>query len=755
MISDELTPTDNKIILNALGIDTKGKGWQTIPSPIREEKNASFGLNVETGAWKDHATGETGDVVTLIERIHNIDTKGAIHWIKDKIDITGALYAPPSNGKQKQAEPFWNNDRVQLIKKAMKRLKSEPGHALVKTVAEYDGLELETLQKYGCGIIEKWDADYVALPYSTGCQLYRRDSEKIIKSLKGSTPGASFFGVKQITGKDTLYIAKSPRETMLLYQLFGDRVDVIGLATGEQASISKEQFKAFRNEISALKYSHIHVFLDCDTETALHTANSFTSEIKKAAENENISVVNIHQATDGQCKDVADCHRAGLDIESLYVVDIDSSRPLELDEFYSCAPENRCIHIATRDLWPNSSVDARIPALPTGKYYQNGKEIYQPASEYLAQNRSVEQMTWAPGLPMLIKDRFISNGGIVEYPGASTFNLYQPPTIQPGDPEKATKWMDHLKRVYPEDVGHVVKWFAQRVQNPGNKINHALVLGGSQGIGKDTLLEPLRRTVGSWNFQDVTPAQMLGRFNAFLKSLVLRVSEARDMGDVDRYGFYEHLKIVTASPPEVLRIDEKNRREYGIMNVCGLVITTNHKSSGIYLPADDRRHYVAWSDCSKEDFSESYWRDLWQWYESGGYEHVAAYLQTVDLSKFDPKAPPPKTPAFWEIVDAGRAPEDAEMADALDKLENPDAVTIEMVAEAAGGDFYDWLHERRNRRQIPHRFETAGYVPVRNEAAKDGLWKINGKRSVVYAKKDLSKRDRIEATNNLMAGVPF
>ena len=30
---------------------------------------------------------------------------------------------------------------------------------------------------------------------------------------------------------------------------------------------------------------------------------------------------------------------------------------------------------------------------------------------------------------------------------------------------------------------------------------------------------------------------------------------------------------------------------------------------------------------------------------TGGFEHVAAYLGELDISGFDPKAPPPKTPA--------------------------------------------------------------------------------------------------------------
>src|ERR1700740_505193 len=72
---------------------------------------------------------------------------------------------------------------------------------------------------------------------------------------------------------------------------------------------------------------------------------------------------------------------------------------------------------------------------------------------------------------------------------------------------------------------------------------------------------------------------------------------------MDRFKFYDHTKIYTAAPPDVLRVDEKHLREHYVFNVLGFIITTNHKTDGIYLPADDRRHYVAWSDATKEDFT--------------------------------------------------------------------------------------------------------------------------------------------------------
>jgi len=409
-------------------------------------------------------------------------------------------------------------------------------------------------------------------------------------------------------------------------------------------------------------------------------------------------------------------------------------------DFYGYPPQNKVIYVPTRELWPRASVDT--------KYKLKNADKGETPSSWLFKNRSVEQMTWSPGFPAIINDKFVSSGGWKEKKGIKVFNLYEPPTIIRGDGSEASPWLNHIKKIYPLHVDHIVAWFAHHVQYPEEKLNHALVLGGAQGIGKDTLLEPISRAVGPWNFKDITPMHLLGRFNGFVKSVILRVSEARDLGPSDRYKLYEHMKIYTAAPPEVLRVDEKYINEYDVFNVCGVVITTNYKAGGIYLPADDRRHYVAWSELNKDDFHKKYFESIWNWYESGGFEHVADYLHDYDLSNFDPKAPPPKTNAFWDIVDADRPIEDARMADALDRLGRPQVVTINEVSEASKQDFKEWLEDNGNRRYIPNRFEDAGYVKHRNPNANDGLWKINGSRKALYIKRELSEKDRSSAVND-------
>lgn len=429
-----------------------------------------------------------------------------------------------------------------------------------------------------------------------------------------------------------------------------------------------------------------------------------------------------------------------------------------LQDFYAYLPEHKYIYVPTRDLWPASSVNSQIPSISTGERDEDGKLIKEPANKWLDREKPVQQMTWAPGYPLLIKGQYVVEGGWKARPGMSVFNQYEAPELLDGDPKDIALWWHHIVRLYgQEQAEHLVKWFAHRVQRPGEKVNHALVLSGSQGIGKDTILEPVKAAVGAWNWAEVSPIEILGRFNSFRKSVVIRISEARDMGDIDRYGFYEHLKIYTAAPPDTLRVDEKNRQEYMVPNVCGVILTTNHLQSGIFLPPDDRRHYVVQSHLVKEDFSADYWRELWGWYDNGGRANVAAYLRILDLSDFDPKMPPPRTEAFYTIVNAHRADEEEELERILNYLGTPAALIKDQISEAAYSlqlqEFKTWLEDRRNSKKLNHRLEDSGYTPVLCIGSKDGRWAIPGaaRKITIYGDKRMSERDRQQSAAALLA----
>ena len=268
---------------------------------------------------------------------------------------------------------------------------------------------------------------------------------------------------------------------------------------------------------------------------------------------------------------------------------------LGLDDFVAHLATHKYLYRPTGDLWLQAGVNAAVDPVLTGRIEKNGNPTYQHASDWLDEHEPVHQTVWSPGDPEIIAGRLLNRGGWIERSDFRAYNLYRPPIISPGDPEQAGPWVDHVRLLYPEHADHIIRWFAHRVQHPEEKVNHALLLGGGQGIGKDTLLKPVREAVGPWNYADASPTQVMGRFNGYLKSVILLVPELCDLGDVNRYTFYEHMKPIIAAPPTTLRCDEKFLPETQVLNVTGVIFTSNQRI-GIYLPAGDRRHFAAWSE---------------------------------------------------------------------------------------------------------------------------------------------------------------
>jgi hypothetical protein len=440
------------------------------------------------------------------------------------------------------------------------------------------------------------------------------------------------------------------------------------------------------------------------------------------------------------------------------------AQSLRSSDFLAYPAKHKIIYRPTREIWTVEGLNMCFPAVRKISF-----------AKILARTgKRIDSITAHPSEGEFIYDKVAVNNGWLPQPGARTFNTYIPPLAFGGYPFKASPWVDHWKALYPQDHDLIIKWLAHRRRFPGIKPNYCIVLGGPPGIGKDTLLCPMRDAVGPWNCDEIQLHNMGSQFNGYQGGVILRISEARDIGDgtlrgrIDRYALNDRMKPLLASPPETFRCNRKWEPEYYAFNICGVIITTNHPDA-LYITVDDRRYYVVMSARVASEFSKEFFTKFYHWYyEEGGIGHVIAYLDALDLSNFNPHAAPPKTDAFWAMANADCGQEDSELEDALDalgtpdpsdpeKIIRPDAVTIaQLAAKVPGADWLADAGKGGKSRVISRRLRESGYVNIRNPDAlsKRGLWKLKVsedrfKYSGIFVRQELTPKAQLRAARQL------
>lgn len=393
------------------------------------------------------------------------------------------------------------------------------------------------------------------------------------------------------------------------------------------------------------------------------------------------------------------------------------------EDFYAYLPQHDYIHRPTGVHWPAASLDGTI-----GKDLRMMLDLTHP----------VHLLSWAPGLPERFQWRDLDETN-AKSADSWTYNRYQAPRKPRRSGAQIDPWLKLLSALYPSDADHILKYFADAVQNPGRKCNHALVLGSEvHGIGKDTLLKPLKWAVGEKNYATISPAEIFDKNNAWAASVVVQISETRNVGDGDghrisKYDMYERCKDLAAAPPTTLSCQDKWVARHQVRNVLRPIYTTNHGVDGIYIPPQDRRHYCAWSDAAA--MSEADGLALHRWLDAGGCEEVAAFLYDASLlDGWNPGARPPQTEWWKRLVLDGNAQDDNPLADALDKLGNPEWVTAEGLAKEGGPALASWFADSRNRKGAARMLSGLGYRRLNNPAERRGRYSFKGEARTVYTR---------------------
>ena len=329
----------------------------------------------------------------------------------------------------------------------------------------------------------------------------------------------------------------------------------------------------------------------------------------------------------------------------------------------------------------------------------------------------VEGSTWWPGEPQIIKDIFIDSNGWRPAQGRRIYNKYLPPPELVGSADAAEPWITHVKKLWPDPTEHefFFDFCAHMVQHPEVKCNAAIVLSGTQGIGKDAALMPVKAAVGNWNTKNIDPDELFSPYKPWLETLMLVVDEVRPTKDEHHASTaYNILKPMIVAPPDTLPLNDKYAKLRHIINRLRVFITTNDWMS-MYIPPEDRRMFIMHSHLPQKwherENNPSYFNDLFAWFEEGGINHVAAWLTTRTLAHFDPKAQVARTAGWGAVAASWGEPEDA-IAWVIDHLGSPDVVLGQELVNPQFDHHEEVANMLKSPRKISHRMNRAGYVQV-------------------------------------------
>ncbi|WP_373089349.1 DUF5906 domain-containing protein, partial [Zhongshania sp.] len=270
---------------------------------------------------------------------------------------------------------------------------------------------------------------------------------------------------------------------------------------------------------------------------------------------------------------------------------------------------------------------------------------------------------------------------LLESDGKTMLNTYRPQGCEPCDEidEDGQSVIDRLLRHVAftlsdeREQGILLDWLAYVVQNPGKRVNWAMLLQGAQGTGKSYFCVLLQQILGD-HVKNLDPTAIAGRFTGWAHGSLVTVIEEIRMNGTNRYEVLDRMKPFLTN--DTVQIEEKGRDHRTVPNFTSYMMLTNHKDA-IPLTSGDRRYCVLFSrvqsedqlykELGGEDAAAQYFEDLFAETRRRP-DALAAFLKTYKISpNFNPTGRAPDTKARQMMMAVSTSPERLALEDAIEK----------------------------------------------------------------------------------------
>lgn len=189
-------------------------------------------------------------------------------------------------------------------------------------------------------------------------------------------------------------------------------------------------------------------------------------------------------------------------------------------------------------------------------------------------------------------------------------------------------------------------WLAYPLQNPGAKMQSAVVMHGAQGTGKSMFFEAYAKIYAA-HAVVLTQSALEDKFNSDWGQKLLGIAD-----EVIARGEMHHVKnfLKNLITSDTVRINPKNLPAYTERNHINLVFLSNEKQP-IVIENDDRRHLVIWTPAP---LSLAFYDEVEAEIAAGGIAALHHYLLNLDLGDFKRWTRPPMTRSKAQLIETNR-----------------------------------------------------------------------------------------------------
>lgn len=188
---------------------------------------------------------------------------------------------------------------------------------------------------------------------------------------------------------------------------------------------------------------------------------------------------------------------------------------------------------------------------------------------------------------------------------------------------------------------YLMNYFAHIVQKPYERVNTAVVMYGSEGIGKNIGIGFIGNIIGKqyWG-ESSCPDDLFGKFAKGMFNRIIFVYDEGQKGDTK--SFMNRLK--TAVTSDKLRVEFKGKDQYEVDNYCRLFFPTNDREPFPIVKGARRWFYLKGSDkyidLGKEK-SAKHFEDLSKWLKEENVQYsFYQFLKNRDISQWNANVVP-------------------------------------------------------------------------------------------------------------------